>query len=197
MDLENPIKVITLGELGVGKTSILNQMIFGMMEDTLRKLDVNTWKTIVDDVEYKVEMHDTGGMEKYFPMRKYYYKDAKIVLLVFDFNKRETFDKLKFWDKEMKKYKNNEEYCVFVVGTKYDILNAATTEEEINDFCDDNGYQWAIIPLVQDIACYDINNFFKKAIAKYVRGEYIKKHPSQLWLFNKEKKNKIRNNQCV
>ena len=97
----------------------------------------------------------------------------------------------------MKKYKNNEEYCVFVVGTKYDILNAATTEEEINDFCDDNGYQWAIIPLVQDIACYDINNFFKKAIAKYVRGEYIKKHPSQLWLFNKEKKNKIRNNQCV
>ena len=96
MDLENPIKVITLGELGVGKTSILNQMIFGMMEDTLRKLDVNTWKTRVDDVEYKVEMHDTGGMEKYFPMRKYYYKDAKIVLLVFDFNKRETFDKLKF-----------------------------------------------------------------------------------------------------
>ena len=94
------IKVILLGETGVGKTSIIKRYA----EDNF---DVNESSSIgcsyvdkdvqIDKKKYKLIIWDTIGQEAYRSISKSFVNEAKIVILIYSVTDQNSFQELDFW----------------------------------------------------------------------------------------------------
>ncbi len=91
-------KIILLGESAVGKTSIITRLTKNKFMDlsistiseyfTEKKMEIN-------GTTIKLEIWDTAGQEKFRSLAKIYYKDAKVVILVYDITSEKSFTELK------------------------------------------------------------------------------------------------------
>ena len=94
-------KIILLGDIAVGKTSILSRFCTNTyssdykcsigVEFKVKSLNVDQ-STIAD-----LKIWDTCGDERYRAVTRQYYKESKGVILVFDLTNKESFKKLDFW----------------------------------------------------------------------------------------------------
>ena len=99
-------KAILLGESGIGKTCIIRRLCTD-------SYDSNSIATVgsscsVKVIEYpthqriKFEVWDTAGQESYRSLNKIFYRDAKIVILVYDITNRKSFDELQhYWARQL------------------------------------------------------------------------------------------------
>ena len=101
-------KVAWIGESWVGKTSIINRYVSNIFRSRLVETDGAsfTTKTIfIKDCNdlIKFEIWDTPGKEKYRAFTKAIYKNAAVIILVYDITRRDSFEELKnYWFKEIK-----------------------------------------------------------------------------------------------
>ena len=100
-------KVILIGETGVGKTCIIVRFISDEFKDTISTTGASYASKIIDFEEYKKKVQyqiwDTAGQEKYRGLTKIFYKDARIVILVYDVTRRATFEEIKnYWYNQIK-----------------------------------------------------------------------------------------------
>ena len=101
-------KIVLIGESGVGKTSIINRYISDTFSPVLTATPGASFATkTVFLKEYnqsiKFEIWDTAGQEKYRALAKVFYKNASVVILVYDICRKESFDQLKqYWINEIK-----------------------------------------------------------------------------------------------
>ena len=93
--------VITLGDSGVGKTSLLRRYLYGLYDDnSMSTIGLNfSFKEIVLDNKKKVKLKliDTGGQEKYRAIAKTYFKNADGVLFVYSIDNVDSFNNIKKW----------------------------------------------------------------------------------------------------
>ena len=98
---EDIMKVITLGEGGVGKTSIIRRYIDNEFdENVLSTIGLNfSFKNIElkDGNTIKLKLIDTAGQEKYRALAKSYFKNIDAVLFIFALDNQESFDNIKNW----------------------------------------------------------------------------------------------------
>lgn len=87
----------------------------------------------VDGVKTTLNIWDTAGQEKFRTITSSYYRGAEGVVIVFDLNKKETFDHVAKWHEQIVRYAS-EEVPVIVVGNKSD-LEKVVDESEINSIC--------------------------------------------------------------
>ena len=111
---ELSVKVVLLGESGVGKTCIIGRFIDDTFDKNIKSTTGAdyTGKTMTFP-EYggkriKFEIWDTAGQEIYRALTKIFYKDAKIAILVYDITKREIQRQL-IREKELKEQKRIKE----------------------------------------------------------------------------------------
>ena len=97
-------KVVLLGESGVGKTCIIARFINNTFEENLISTTGASYagKTMTFDdyggKSIKFEIWDTAGQEKYRSLTKIFYKDAKIIIFVYDITTEYSFNALKeYW----------------------------------------------------------------------------------------------------
>ena len=101
-----PVKVVLLGESGVGKTSIISQYTtkkFNAREQT--SVSAQFTSKIIDFPEFeksiKFDIWDTVGQEKYRSLTKIFYRDAKVIVFVYDITKEFSFNAIKeYWHQE-------------------------------------------------------------------------------------------------
>ena len=90
------LKVIILGDSGVGKTSLMNQYV--------NKKFSNQYKaTIGADFltkEVQFEIWDTAGQERFQSLGVAFYRGADCCVLVYDVNSMKSFDNLNNWREE-------------------------------------------------------------------------------------------------
>ena len=101
-------KVVLVGNSGVGKTCIINNIInkeFNADEvPTLSanfinlKLKINELNKIID-----FDIWDTAGQEQYKSIAKVFYWDASIGILVYDITNEKSYEELNFWMNQLKK----------------------------------------------------------------------------------------------
>ena len=102
------IKVILLGDTGVGKTSIINRYISNTFSNVLTATPGASFtsKTIFlkdYNQSIKFEIWDTAGQEKYRALAKVFYKTAAVCILVYDITRKTSFEELKnYWINEVK-----------------------------------------------------------------------------------------------
>ena len=108
MTEQDSIKVVLLGEAGVGKTSIISQFTihkFDPHRETSLSAQFNTKTMEFPDLgqSIKFDIWDTVGQEKYRSIAKIFYKDAKAIIFVYDITREFSFEGIKnFWYEETK-----------------------------------------------------------------------------------------------
>ena len=96
------LKVILIGNSGVGKTNliyILQDKEFTENEASTPTCSFFLKEMTVDDLNFNVYVWDTIGQEKLKAQTKIFFKNSKIVILVYDITNKETFESLPFWKK--------------------------------------------------------------------------------------------------
>ena len=117
------VKVILLGEAGVGKTNLINISIgLPFNEDETPTYSSSFVDKVfeINNKKYKLQLWDTIGQEKYRHLTKLFFKDSKIVILVYDKSSKNTFDKVSFWYKEVNEILGDEPLLA-IVANKSDL----------------------------------------------------------------------------
>ena len=102
------IKVVLLGESGVGKTSIISQFTthtFDPHRETSLSAQFISKTTEFPDLgqSIKFDIWDTVGQEKYRSLAKIFYKDARVIIFVYDITTANSFQSIKdYWYNETK-----------------------------------------------------------------------------------------------
>lgn len=114
------IKVIFVGNINVGKTSLIN-VFNGLSLATISTLAPNNVEKIVTNSRnerVKLDLWDTAGQEQFQSISHLYYRDAKVAVVCYDFD---NFNTIQDW---ITKVRNVEANCtIFIAATKLDLLD--------------------------------------------------------------------------
>ena len=165
---DDDIKVILVGEMATGKTSLINTAIGLEFKEKMPSTTTNSImnKTIeIDGKPYTVNLWDTIGQEKYRALTKIFMKDARIIIYVYDITNLHSFNELKFWF-EFTKDVINEDTVLAVVGNKSDLfLKETVKEEEGKKLANEMGYEFALTSAKNPmIFC----KFLEKLVSMYI-----------------------------
>lgn len=145
MDIDYPdflIKIITVGDSGVGKTNLLARYAkraFNEHSNPTIGIDFVPKTMTVRDLSIKVQFWDTAGQEKYRSMTTIFYKNTDGVVLVYDITRPETFNNLTTWLGDIREYLG-EDLTAIIIGNKTDLNEErAVTTEEAMEFAKNEG----------------------------------------------------------
>ena len=134
---KNEIKVILLGNSGVGKTSIINVVTGGKFDENINATISASYvmkKINVNNRDYILNIWDTTGQERLRQLTKIFYTNSKIVIFVYDITSKETFTGLNGWVKTIEE-KVDIDYIKGVVANKTDLyLNEEVKNEEGEEY---------------------------------------------------------------
>ena len=141
MSAKYVIKLLTLGDSLVGKTSIVMRYSDNKFTDTFATIgiDFKTKFFTIKNQVVKVIIWDTAGQEKFRNIVNQYYKGADGVLLTYDITSRKSFENIDYWLNELKKNNDLNEISVYLVGNKSDLEGKrAVSFEEGKNYADKN-----------------------------------------------------------
>ena len=180
-------KIILIGNSGVGKTCISQRYIsnsYSSREGITVGASYFQKKLELNGKTMQLDIWDTAGQEKYRAMSRMFYKDAYIVLLIYDITDKQSFKDLKnFWIEELKQ--SGENYTVLaIVGNKSDrYLEEEVDEDEARKYANEIGAVFAIVS-AKTGDC--INALFKNVIEKYSNPNFVDKITTESKIQRKE-----------
>ena len=132
-DAPEQIKLIFLGETGVGKTSIFTRYITGKFDENRIAsigVDFETKPLKYKGKSYIIQLFDTAGQERFRSIINGYYNMAKGIFIVFDLTNENSLNSIDYWVNNVKE--NNQEGKIVILGNKSDLKNEILKEEIIN-----------------------------------------------------------------
>ncbi len=121
------LKVIILGDSGVGKTSLMQQFVnkkFSTQYKATIGADFLTKEIEIDDRSITMQLWDTAGQERFQSLGVAFYRGADCCVLVYDVNNQKSFDSLNSWKDEFLIQSNPrdpENFPFIILGNKIDI----------------------------------------------------------------------------
>lgn len=122
-DVLTTLKILIVGESGVGKSSLLLRFTDDTFDPDIGAtigVDFKVKTITVDGNNAKLAIWDTAGQERFRTLTPSYYRGAQGVILVYDTSSRETFDKLEEWLTEVEMYSTKKDIIKMLVGNKID-----------------------------------------------------------------------------
>lgn len=139
------IKILTLGETEVGKTSIVLRYSDDKFQDSkIATIGIDFKIKIIKKgkEKIKVSIYDTAGQERFQNIVKHYYRGANGVLLIYDITKRKTFEKLNFWINDLKE-NSDDNLFVYLIGNKNDLEeNREVSYKEASEFAKEKNFPY-------------------------------------------------------
>ena len=96
-------------------------------------------KVNVDGQQTTLNIWDTAGQERYHALNAVYYRDASGALIVYDVTDEDSFDKVKTWSLELRKYLP-EDTPIVIAGNKSDVPQRTVSLEKAVAYADENGF---------------------------------------------------------
>ena len=149
------IKIIFLGETGVGKTNLINiccDIEFKKETESSFSSSIIEKKIFINNIPYLLKFWDTAGQEKYHSLNKILIKDSSICIFVYDVSIPETFNSLNYWIKTAKDILKDN-IILGLVANKMDLEEKVKGEEGRN-------------------LAEEIDAFFFESSAKNDKGEF-------------------------
>ena len=170
------IKVVLLGDSGVGKTCIINRYTEDKFDESSTPTQGVSYSQRILDIDNKniiLDLWDTAGQEKYRSLGRRFYKNAYIVCLVYDISSAQTFENLKnIWFEELKEF-GEKYYILAVVGNKSDKYEKEEVKNEIaEEFAESIK---ASFMLTSAKSGDNIELLFDTLIRRYLGPKFIKK----------------------
>jgi small GTP-binding protein len=145
MQLESGCKVVFIGSISVGKTTLVTRMANDRFDPNTEPTTCAAWAQYTPPGEdsLPVQFWDTAGMERYKSINKIYYRDAVVALLTFDLSDRKSFTDLNMWRDEFERENTLTGAVIILVGNKCDLAGTAqVSEEEARTWAEENGVEY-------------------------------------------------------
>jgi len=135
--IEKCNKVVIVGESGVGKTCIMAQFIENKFEEKLDSSITAQYRRkkiqLVTGEDVTFDIYDTAGQEKYRAIAKIFYKDARVVILVYDITDIKSFEEMKnYWYEQVKDIQT-ENLILAIAANKSDLYEERQVENETGE----------------------------------------------------------------
>ena len=173
MDEENceTLKVVLIGESGVGKTCIINRYLNNEFEEKCEcslsaKFFSKTMLFPAHNKFIKFNIWDTAGQKKFRALTIIFYKDSDVVILVYDITRKESFEELKnYWYNEIKDNLSNN--CIVIIAAnKFDLYNEEkVSEDEARKFAKEKGLMFRC---TSALTAEGIDDLFRDVGSKYL-----------------------------
>lgn len=130
------LKVIILGDSGVGKTALMNQYVnkkFSNQYKATIGADFLTKEVMIDNRIVTLQIWDTAGQERFQSLGVAFYRGADGCILVFDTTSANSFASLDGWRDEFliqSSPKNPETFPFVVLGNKLDLKENRTVSSK-------------------------------------------------------------------
>jgi len=135
------LKVIILGDSGVGKTSLMNQYVnrkFSNQYKATIGADFLTKEVMVDDRMVTMQIWDTAGQERFQSLGVAFYRGADCCVLCYDVTTPSTFKTLDSWRDEFliqASPRDPENFPFVVIGNKIDLENRVVSVKRAQGWC--------------------------------------------------------------
>ena len=177
-----PVKVVLLGESGVGKTSIITQFISKKFNQRCpTSVSAQFISKIIKFPEYsknlKFDIWDTVGQEKYRSLTKIFYKDADIIIFVYDITTEFSFKAIKdYWYQETKEHTDIEPILA-LAANKIDLYkDEQITNSDGKEYADEIN---AIFQNTSALSNTGIDNLFENLGRKFIDPDFDYKNPGK------------------
>lgn len=118
------VKTVIVGDYSVGKTSLIRRFAENTFEHDYKPsigVSIVTKTVDVGGTKVKLNCFDTGGQERFEPLRKKYYKGTQAVIYVFDITRAESATSIeKRWKSEVEVILGKD-YERIVLANKIDL----------------------------------------------------------------------------
>jgi len=133
LDYDFLFKVVLIGDSGVGKSNLLTRFTkneFNIESKSTIGVEFATKTIAIDNKKIKAQIWDTAGQERYRAITSAYYRGAVGALLVYDITKRQTYENVTRWLKELRTHASDD-MMVILIGNKTDLrhMRGVPTEE--------------------------------------------------------------------
>ena len=185
MDEKNSIKIVFLGDEKTGKTRFVQFLTLGFDFCDFKNYIPTTGasftsrKFIFNNKLYDLDLWDTAGQEKYSALLRFFFKDADIIFIFFDYNNKNSFERAKFFVNLVKEHCENKNVVNVLVGNKFHLdINSIERdniiyEEEILEYVDENNLIFAHLSILE-IYSNGFNEIFKKSLKEYTKRKSLK-----------------------
>uniref|UniRef100_J3L3G6 Ras-related protein Rab7 n=2 Tax=Oryza brachyantha TaxID=4533 RepID=J3L3G6_ORYBR len=142
------LKVIVLGDSGVGKTSLMNQYVhkkFSQQYKATIGADFVTKEVLIEDRLVTLQIWDTAGQERFQSLGVAFYRGADCCVLVYDVNANRSFDTLNTWHDEFLNQASPSDPKTFpfiLLGNKIDVdggKSRVVSEKKAMEWCASKG----------------------------------------------------------
>ena len=167
-------KVVLIGEMGVGKTCIIEQFIsndFNQDQDS-----TITAQFCKKDFEFPggekitLDIWDTAGQEKFRALTRIFYKNAKAVIIVYSITNKQTFDEAKNYWYEQVKQNCHSDVIIAIAANKCDLYEERqVSDEEGEQFAKNVGAFFASTSAKNDNG---ITNLFENIALKILYPDF-------------------------
>ena len=138
-------KILTIGESGVGKTSILRRFVENKFLKTHLAtigIDFKTKNLNINNQDIKLKIWDTAGQERFRNITTQYYKGADGIVLVYDVTDEASYEKIRDWMEQILSNTQKEEIGLVLLGNKCDMEPRNVTEEQGNKMAGELGINY-------------------------------------------------------
>lgn len=128
------IKVLLIGNSGVGKSSLLMNYVdkeFDINKTTTIGVDFKIKSVEINGKITKIQIWDTAGQDRFRTITTAYYRGTSGFIVVYDVTNAESFHSIKIWIDEISKHCDLNSSCIYIVGNKNDLKEKKIISSEI------------------------------------------------------------------
>ena len=134
------VKIVLIGESGVGKTCILSRFVNDMFDGNSLSTNgasyaAKTLRFEEKNASIQMQLWDTAGQEKFKSIARMFYKDATVAILVYDITRKDSYDGMvNYWYKELRD-NGPDDIIIAVAANKSDLYTQEKVPEmEVREF---------------------------------------------------------------
>eukprot|EP01120_Amphizonella_sp_Union-15-10_P017212 TRINITY_DN94_c0_g1_i1.p1 TRINITY_DN94_c0_g1~~TRINITY_DN94_c0_g1_i1.p1 ORF type:complete len:220 (-),score=51.66 TRINITY_DN94_c0_g1_i1:132-791(-) len=175
-------KVLVVGDIGTGKTSIIKRYVHGIFSMHYKStigvdfaLKVINWDP---NTTVRLQLWDIAGQERFGNMTRVYYKEAVGAMVVFDVTRVSTFEAVQKWksdiDIKVAIPGTDKPIPVVLLANKIDLAKDGFTKnkEQMDKFCEEHGFcGWFETSAKDNVNIDKVSHFLVKNILENVLEE--------------------------
>ena len=169
-DAELVLKVIMVGDSGVGKSCLLKAFMgepFDKLYTSTIGVDFEIKPIAIPDGKDKerhvnLQIWDTAGQERFRTITTSYYRSSDAILLIFDVSDKQTFKNCEAWLEDVRLYAR-EKVDIMLIGNKADLVSKRLIDfKSAKEFADRHGMMYLETSAKQNV---NVDKAFTKLAA--------------------------------
>eukprot|EP00730_Choanoeca_flexa_P015708 TRINITY_DN7274_c0_g1_i2.p1 TRINITY_DN7274_c0_g1~~TRINITY_DN7274_c0_g1_i2.p1 ORF type:complete len:211 (+),score=71.51 TRINITY_DN7274_c0_g1_i2:94-726(+) len=146
---EHLFKVLVVGDIGTGKTSIIKRYVHSMFSSHYKAtIGVDFALKVInldEDTVVRLQLWDIAGQERFGNMTRVYYKEAVGAFIVFDVTRVSTFEAVQKWKADIDNkvfLPDGSKIPVVLLANKCDLAKEGLVKnaQAMDKYCEEKGF---------------------------------------------------------